>query len=283
MKMRPSYRREVVEEILDIRVFGLMDINLRSQQSDLQKKLTDTRHKCDILRTKYDTEMKYLGTLKSKGDTFKEIKEKSLSQNAVNKKVYEKKIEQLNIELAVHNEKMKDKFTYDSKLTKLNKLESKISSNLENHRKTLDFFEKNDTCPTCTQPIEKDFKHEKCKTTKEKIDNLSTGLKDLLSEITKTEEKIKGFDNVSRKINDMRIDIAKINNSLENIELTSNTISEELKNFSDDNDISKLENKLRDMKSNIDVSEKELNDVVEEKGYVDILREVLNDTVLKQK
>ena len=45
MKMRPSYRREVVEEILDIRVFGLMDINLRSQQSDLQKKLTDSKHK----------------------------------------------------------------------------------------------------------------------------------------------------------------------------------------------------------------------------------------------
>ena len=283
MKMRPSYRREVVEEILDIRVFGLMDINLRSQQSDLQKKLTDTRHKCDILRTKYDTEMKYLDTLKSKGNTFKEIKEKSLSQNAVNKKVYEKKIEQLNIELAVHNEKIKDKFTYDSKLIKLSKLESKISSNLENHRKTLDFFEKNDNCPTCTQPIEKDFKHEKCKTTKDKIDNLSTGLKELLSEITKTEEKIKGFDNVSKKINDMRIDIAKINNSLENIELTSDTISEELKNFSDDNDISKLENKLRDMKANIDVSEKELNDVVEEKGYVDILREVLNDTGAKAK
>ena len=88
---------------------------------------------------------------------------------------------------------------------------------------------------------------------------------------------------MSRKINDMRIDIAKINNSLENIELTSDTISEELKNFSDDNDISKLENKLKDMKSNIDVSEKELNEIVEEKGYVDILREVLNDTGAKAK
>ena len=41
MKMKPRYRREVVEEILDIRVFGLMDLILRSQQSDLQKKLTE--------------------------------------------------------------------------------------------------------------------------------------------------------------------------------------------------------------------------------------------------
>ena len=163
MKMKPRYRREVVEEILDIRVFGLMDLNLRSQQSDLQKRLTDARHKVDILKTKHDTESQYLNTLKSKGDSFKEVKEKSLQQNETNKKVYEKKIEQLNVDLAVHNEKIKDKVTYDSKLVKLNKLESKISSNLENHKKTLDFFEKNDTCPTCTQPIDKDFKLKKVK------------------------------------------------------------------------------------------------------------------------
>lgn len=283
MKMKPRYRREVVEEILDIRVFGLMDLNLRSQQSDLQKRLTDARHKVDILKTKHDTESQYLNTLKSKGDSFKEIKEKSLQQNETNKKVYEKKIEQLNVDLAVHNEKIKEKSSFDSKLVKLNKLESKISSNLENHKKTLDFFEKNDTCPTCTQPINKDFKHEKCKTTKDKIDNLSTGLKELLSEITKTEERIKGFDNVSTKINDMRVDIAKINNSLENINYNSDAINEELKNFSSENDISSIENKLEVMKVDIDTSKQELDKIVEEKGYVDILREILNDTGAKAK
>ena len=283
MKMKPRYRREVVEEILDIRVFGLMDLNLRSQQSDLQKRLTDARHKVDILKTKHDTESKYLNTLKSKGDSFKEVKEKSLQQNETNKKVYEKKIEQLNIDLAVHNEKIKDKTTFDTKLVKLNKLESKISSNLENHKKTLDFFENNDTCPTCTQPIEKDFKHNKCETTKDKIDNLSTGLKELVSEITKTEEKIKGFDNVSTKINDMRIDIAKINNSLENINYNSDAINEELKNFSSENDISSIENKLDVMMVDIETSTKELDKIVEEKGYVDILREILNDTGAKAK
>ena len=283
MKMKPRYRREVVEEILDIRVFGLMDLNLRSQQSDLQKRLTDARHKVDILKTKHDTESQYLNTLKSKGDSFKEVKEKSLQQNQTNKRVYEKKIEQLNVDLAVHNEKIKDKVTYDSKLVKLNKLESKISSNLENHKKTLDFFEKNDTCPTCTQPIDKDFKTKKSKTTQDKIDTLSSGLKDLITEITKTEEKIKGFNNVSTKINEMKIDIAKINNSLENINYNSDAINEELKNFSSENDISSIENKLEVMKVDIDTSKQELDKIIEEKGYVDILREILNDTGAKAK
>ena len=125
-----------------------MDINLRSQQSDLQKRLTDARHKTDILKTKYETESKYLQSLKSKGDSFKEVKEKSLQQNETNKRVYERKIEQLNTDLAVHNEKVKDKSLFDRKLLQLNKLETKITQNLETHKKTLNFFEKNDTCPT---------------------------------------------------------------------------------------------------------------------------------------
>ena len=55
MKMKPRYRREVVEEILDIRVFGLMDLVLRSQQSDLQKKFTEVRHQGELIKIKYET------------------------------------------------------------------------------------------------------------------------------------------------------------------------------------------------------------------------------------
>ena len=249
----------------------------------IYKKLTEARHKTDILKTKSETETKYLFTLKSKGNSFKEVKDKSLQQNEVNKKVYEKKIEQLNIDLAVHNEKIMTKSKFDGKLLQLNKLETKITQNLETHKKTLQFFEKNDTCPTCTQPIDNIFKHDKCNTTKDKIDTISSGLKDLFEEITKTEEKVKGFTGISNMINDIRVDIAKINNSLENIEYSSKNINEELKNFSDADDIKSLEHKLELLKSDIYDAELNLNKITEEKGYVDILRDILNDTGAKAK
>ena len=88
---------------------------------------------------------------------------------------------------------------------------------------------------------------------------------------------------MATKINEMKIDIAKINNSLENINYNSDAINEELKNFSSENDISSIENKLEVMKVDIDTSKQELDKIVEEKGYVDILREILNDTGAKAK
>ena len=91
MKMKPRYRREVVEEILDIRVFGLMDLILRSQQSDLQK-LTEVRHQCELIKTKYETEAKYLNTLEGKGTDSQTVALKKLEENKQNID-YDKKAE----------------------------------------------------------------------------------------------------------------------------------------------------------------------------------------------
>jgi hypothetical protein len=63
MKMRASFRREVVEEILDIKAFSRMDTIISGQQKDLQNKITEVRHHCELIETKYQTEAKYLDTL----------------------------------------------------------------------------------------------------------------------------------------------------------------------------------------------------------------------------
>jgi DNA repair exonuclease SbcCD ATPase subunit len=64
MQMRPRHRREVVEEILDIRVLTHMDILTRNQQTELTSKITEARHQCDIIQSKYDLEFKHLQELK---------------------------------------------------------------------------------------------------------------------------------------------------------------------------------------------------------------------------
>tara|TARA_Y100000004_G_scaffold47555_1_gene52306 strand:+ start:4485 stop:6197 length:1713 start_codon:yes stop_codon:yes gene_type:complete len=283
MKLRPRYRREVVEEILDIRVFGHMDQILRSQQAELQKNLTEMRHHSDLLRTKYESEAKYLASISSKETDFKEGKLKSIEKNNENKEKYEKEIENLNIQIGIQKEKIKDKPNHDNKLLKLNKLESKIVTNLNTHKKTLEFFEQNDICPTCTQPINKEFKIQKCKTEENKVNELSKGLKQLLTEITKTEEKIAGFNKISNTIQDLNIDIAKIKNSLDNIQTHSNNIHEELKSFSSGADIERITKEIEDLKTECKDAEEKLKKVSEEKEYVDLLRDILNDKGAKTK
>ena len=278
MKMKPRYRREVVEEILDIRVFGLMDLILRSQQSDLQKKLTEVRHQCELIKTKYETEAKYLKTLETKGSDNQKVQQNKLQENKDNRLKYTQKLQSLNEAIAVSQNELSGQKETEKKLKELEKLETKIEQNLDTHKKSLTFFEENDNCPVCTQKIDDQFKEEKCEHEKGTITKLESGLVQLVEEISKHEQKVSTFSKVSNKISDMNVEIAKITSSLESLKNHSDQIQDDINRLGErDTDIESIELELEKMSADLGVADANLTDVQEEKGYVDVLREILND------
>ena len=278
MKMKPRYRREAVEEILDIRVFGLMDLILRSQQSDLQKKLTEVRHQCELIKTKYETEAKYLNTLEAKGTDNQTVALRKLEENKTNRQLYTQKLQGLNEAIAVSQNALVGKEDTEKKLKELEKFETKIEQNLETHKKSLKFFEENDSCPVCTQKIDDQFKANKCEHEKGTITRLEDGLAQLVGEISKQEQKVSAFTKVSEKISDMQLQIAKVGSSLDILKTQSDQIQSDIDRVNEkDVDVEDIKLSLVDMKEKLKQAEIDLSKVQEEKGYVDILREILND------
>ena len=278
MKMKPRYRREVVEEILDIRVFGLMDLILRSQQSELQKKLTEVRHQCELIKTKYETEAKYLTTLETKGSDNLTVQQNKIEENKENRLKYEQKLNSLNEAIAVSQNELSGQDVVSKKVKDLEKFETKIEQNISTHKKTLNFFKDNDTCPVCTQSIDEKFKEEKCNHETSTISKLESGLKQLVGELNLHEEKMTQFNQMSNKISDMNVEIAKINGSLSALKRHSDQIQLEISTASQkDGDIEKIELELEQMKVDLGIADEKLAAVQEEKDYVDVLREILND------
>ena len=70
------------------------------------------------------------------------------------------------------------------------------------HKNNLDFFEQNDSCPTCTQKIEEKFRDEKIEKERKKVITLNDGMKDLLKEITNTENKLKIIVNLNDRLSE---------------------------------------------------------------------------------
>ena len=278
MKMKPRYRREVVEEILDIRVFGLMDLILRSQQSDLQKLVTDTKHKADLIVSKYDLETKHYNEIKSRNTGDKDYKQQLLDKNNKDLQDYIKKVAVINTNIENYQQNLTQKDDVTIKAGQLSKLETKIEQNLITHKKNLDFFQVNDTCPTCTQQLEPAFKGQKIEQEEIKITTLNDGMKKLMEEITKTETKVTEMDAISKKIQDLTVDLAKINASMDEIKKYSDKIHEEILSLENkQTDGKSIEKELQSLKDELDVSKLALENVLEQKQYVDILREILND------
>ena len=278
MKMKPRYRREVVEEILDIRVFGLMDLILRSQQSDLQKKLTEVRHQAELIKTKYETEAKYLKTLETKGSDNQRVQENKLQENEQNRLEYAQKLQSLNEAIAVSQNELSGQEKVSKKVKELEKYETKIEQNLDTHKKTLKFFKENDTCPVCTQSIDTKFKEQKCNHETTTISKLESGLSQLVEELTHQEEKITAYGKISTKIQNMNVEIAKVASSLESLKQHSDQIQQEISTSQErDTDIESIELELEKMRVDLKEAEIALSKVQEEKDYVDVLREILND------
>ena len=284
MQMRPRHRREVVEEILDIRVLTHMDILTRNQQTDLTSNITDARHQCDIVQSKYDLEFKHLQELKHRSLDDIDVKKINLKKNQDAQKDYLQKIQLLDNDYKQLQDNIQDKENVEKKLKELAKLETKIETNLKTHEKSLRFFEENDSCPTCTQPLEPVFRGEKRAYEKGKITTLNDGMKKLVEEITKVEDKLTTIDKLSKKMYDIQIEMSKINTSIDAIKNHSDNLHNEIILLENrDKDTSKIEQELEDFKRELEETKLQLTKIVEEKKYIDVVREILSDRGAKAK
>jgi len=284
MQMRPRHRREVVEEILDIRVLTHMDILTRNQQTDLTAKITEAKHQCDIVQSKYDLEHKHYFELKNRSLDDIDVKKSNLNKNEDAKKDYLQNIQALDTEYKTLEDNIKDRERVEKKLKELSKLETKIEQNLKTHEKNLHFFEENDSCPTCTQKLEPQFRGEKQAYEKGKIITLNDGMKKLVEEITKVEEKLTTIDKFSKKMYNIQIEMSKINTSIEGLKKHSDDLHNEIVLLENrDKDTTKIEQELENFKQQLQETKQELQQITEEKKYVDVTREILSDRGAKAK
>ena len=284
MQMRPRHRREVVEEILDIRVLTHMDNLTRNQQTDLGKQIVEARHQCDLIESKHELQTKHFNDLKNRSTGDIDIKKQKLQENKDATESYLRKIEKLEEDYKQYETQMIDKPKYETKLKQLEKLETKIEQNLDTHKKSLDFFEQNDNCPTCTQKIEEKFRDEKIQKERSKVVTLNDGMKDLVNEITNTENKITKFNGISEKLYDTKIEMSKVESSIKELKRFTDTLHNEILLLEgkddDDKDISK---NLVELKEQLETTKIELNNVTEDKKYIDVIREILSDRGAKAK
>ena len=284
MQMRPRHRREVVEEILDIRVLTHMDNLTRNQQTELGKQIVEARHQCDLIESKHELQTKHFNDLKNRSTGDIDIKKQKLQENKDATETYLRKVQKLEDEYKQLDISLSDKPQYETKLKQLEKLETKIEQNLESHKKSLDFFEQNDTCPTCTQKIEETFRDEKIQKERSKVVTLNQGMKDLVTELSKVENKITEFNDISEKLYENKIQISKVESSLNELKRFTDTLHNEilLLEGKDEDDIEIAQN-LVHLKDELENTKIQLDKVTEDKKYIDVIREILSDRGAKAK
>jgi DNA repair exonuclease SbcCD ATPase subunit len=205
MQLPTGQRREVIEDLLDLQIFTTMNVLLKSKIADNTTRLTELDAQTKILEERIKL-MKH-----HRAQINKDLEEKKIErlEKIVEGKKRINEIERELADLTKEGEKLsssiEDRTKVRDKREKLIALRAMIESKMKNFEKTISFFHNTETCPTCAQGIDHDFKTQTIEAKSAQLKELTDGIARLEAEKSKIEERMQEIMDVTEKINDVNI------------------------------------------------------------------------------
>jgi DNA repair exonuclease SbcCD ATPase subunit len=284
MQLSQSHRREVIEDLLDIRIFSAMNNLLKEDIRQSREIIKSLTLKKSNIKDKISMQSSFIEDLETrhKDNIDKnETKIERLIQDALNADESNKKlslqIESLQNEISKYN-------NATSKLRELGGLKGKISNKVATITKEHKFFTENTVCPTCTQSIEEDFRINKISDAQFKAKELQEGFLKLEESIRIEEDKERHFKKLSTEITELTHDISQNNvrisgfqRQVRDLQSEIQTLTSQLQNRNSEHE------KLDGFKEDLQVVFEKLADKNEEVKYNDFAYSMLKDGGVKTK
>ena len=284
MQLSAANRREVIEDLLDIKIFSSMNTIIKEKIRQSREDIKVLDLKKQTLKDKVDMQNNFIEQLESSGNAnINSNKKKILDLNS--------EIDQYSTENSLLEE---DVFKYTKeqeyvmgateKLRKLGNLKGKISQKVSSITKEHKFFTENTVCPTCTQSIEETFRINRINDAQVKAKELQSGYKELEEAIKEEEERERQHLILSKEISKLNNGISQnntrisgFNRQIRDLESEIQTLTKQLENRNTEHD------KLETFKENL---QKTYDELVEQKDtikYYDFTYGLLKDGGVKTK
>jgi DNA repair exonuclease SbcCD ATPase subunit len=284
MQLAASSRREVIEDLLDIKIFSSMNMIIKEKIRSLKEDIRTFELKKESLKDKVQMQKNFIEELESRGKA-----------NIDNNK---EKIVSLNLEIDAHiiqNSKVEEQIFSlqkeleevtgaSEKLKKLGNLKGKISQKVSTITTEHKFFTDNTVCPTCTQNIGEEFRLNRISDAQSKAKELQSAYKELEEAIKEEEIREHLFLSLSKEITNSTHEISQNNikvsgcqRQIRDLESEIQTIADQLKNRNSEHE--KLEKFKKDLQKNYDELSEKKNLI----QYHDFSYSLLKDSGVKSK
>ena len=285
MQLTSANRRDIVEDLLDIKIFSTMNGILKDRVRSCNEVIRDASIRKDMIEDKIEMQESFIKDIEKSGKERIDRKEKQVEN--LHKEVDVIMDETDGKTLKIMDElqpKLENLNNTKKTLKKLNtikvKLEQKIQNIVEEHK----FFEDNTVCPTCTQPLEEQFRLDKIVDIQEKSKELNEGYKELEAAINVEQEKDIEFTNCSSEINRLNNDISTNNVRISGINRQIKNLRKEIQDVADQVSNRNTEREtLKNLKEDLDKTEKERSSQREEVSYLDFAHSLMKDGGVKSK
>ena len=284
MQLTVANRREVIEDLLDIKIFSSMNNLIKDKLRLIKDEIKTLELKKESLNDKVKMQENFIEELENRGK--ENIKNKHIKIEELDQSVSKlmKDNEHYESEVVGYTQMREQSVGATEKLLKLAGLKGKISNKVSTITKEHKFFTDNVTCPTCTQSIEEEFRINKIEDAQTKAKELQSGYKELEEAIKEEEERERHFTTLSKEITTLTHGISKNNTKItgcqrqiRDLESEIQIITDQLANRNTEHD------KLANFKDNLKTTYDELASKKDTINYHVFAYSLLKDGGVKSK
>jgi DNA repair exonuclease SbcCD ATPase subunit len=284
MQLPAAHRREVIEDLLDIKIFSSMNAIIKDKIRQIRDEVKTLELKKESLNDKVQMQKDFIEELENRGKENIKNKEVLIASLTEEQGLLMSDNSILDGNIFKLQNDLNDYLGANDKLKKLGNLKGKISQKVSTITKEHKFFSENTVCPTCTQEIDEVFRINRINDAQSKAKELQSGYKELEEAIKEEEERERQFLTLSKEITKLTHDISQNNTKIagcqrqvRGLELEIQTITNQLENRNTEHE------KLESFKESLHTTYEELSTKKDSINYYDFTYSLLKDGGVKSK
>jgi DNA repair exonuclease SbcCD ATPase subunit len=284
MQLSTANRREVVEDLLDIKIFSVMNSILKEKIRSSNEKIKEFDVFENTIKEKILMQEEFIEELEKRGNVNINSNKKKITNFTNEIEIYLRQNSGLEEDIFRYIKEQEEVSGSTSKIKKLGNLKGKLSEKVSTITDEYKFFNENTICPTCTQKIDEEFRVNKTVDTHNKIKELEMGFRELEMTIRNEEEKERQFIILSKEITKINYEISQNNTRIsinqkqtQELEKEIQTLTDQLKNRNTEHD--KLE-KLKKQQNDNFKKKSKYKDTI---NYFDFAQFLMKDGGVKSK
>ena len=284
MQLPPNTRREVVEDLLDIKIFSSMNTLIKDKIRGLKEQIRTLELKKESLTDKVQMQKDFIEQIENKNKETIHNKERNISYLLNEENNLMNQNEKLNEELKVTQQEIEEFSDSSRKLREFGNIRGKLSQKISTLVKEHKFFNDNTVCPTCNQDIEESFRVNRIEDSHNKAKDLQEGYQQLLDEIKKEEERESHFKTLNRYLSTTLNEITSTNSQIASCQKQVKSLESEIQKLTSQlADRNTEHSKLEEFRENLQSTYEELAEKREDISYYDFTYDLLKDGGVKTK
>ena len=284
MQLTTANRREVIEDLLDIRIFSAMNALIKDNIRTKKDQIKSLDLKKETLKDKMKMQQEFIEELENLSNANIDSNNEKITKLDEEVSKYMEENESLEEDISKHTKDQEAVIGATDKLLKLNNLRGKISQKVGTITKEHKFFTENTVCPTCQQDIEEEFRVNRISDAQNKAKELKKGYEDLEETIKLEQQRERQFNILSKEITKLTHGISQNNTrislnqrQIRDLEHEIQTITSNLQNRNTEHE------KLEQFKDNLQKTIEYLSDKKQEIVHYDFAYSLLKDDGVKTK